>query len=507
MRKSGVLPGMRILVLAFVLLALLPIPAANAASKLSWSDCDGLQCATAQVPLDYDQPKGRQISLALVKRPATDPAHRIGSLFTNPGGPGNSGVDFVRNDAPAAYTPAVLARFDVIGFDPRGVALSTPVRCFASADEQGALLGALPPFPVGGAEERTFASANAELGRRCRERNGDLLDHVSTANTARDLDQLRQAVGDAQLTYIGHSYGSLLGITYANLFPSRVRAVALDAILDPVGWTKNSLVPFSLRVGSQQATSDALRFFLESCKRAGERCAFSGGDPAAQFDRVMARLRQGPVELDLGDGPTPISYAEVVNIMRDVLGFPPGWASTAEALEVLRQTIDGEAPAHVAAKARTALAPDGYENGNEAKLAIACGETTNPRLPLVWPLAARLADLQTPYFGASWAYISEPCSTWPGADRDRYAGPFNQAPATPLLLVNARYDAAASYARARELAQALPGARLLTVEGAGHTEEVIDSACADAAIERYLIARQLPAQGATCAQDTDPFGE
>src|SRR4029079_10668463 len=125
------------------------------------------------------------------------------------------------------------------------------------------LLGALPPFPVGGAEERAFASTNAELGRRCRERNGDLLDHLSTANTARDLDQLRQAVGDAQLTYIGHSYGSLLGVTYANLFPSRVRAVPLDAILDPVGWTKDSPVPFSLRVGSQQASSDALRFFLE----------------------------------------------------------------------------------------------------------------------------------------------------------------------------------------------------------------------------------------------------
>jgi pimeloyl-ACP methyl ester carboxylesterase len=120
---------MRFLVLLLVIAALLPIPAARAAATLSWSDCgDGLRCATAQVPLDYDQPSGRQISLALIKRQATDPAHRIGSLFTNPGGPGNSGVDFVRDEAAGAYSPGVLARFDVIGFDPRGVGRSARPR-------------------------------------------------------------------------------------------------------------------------------------------------------------------------------------------------------------------------------------------------------------------------------------------------------------------------------------------------------------------------------------------
>src|SRR3954467_11272823 len=346
---------MRFLVLLFVIAALLPIPAANAATK--WSDCgDGLQCASAQVPLDYDQPSGKQISLALIKRPAGDPAHRIGSLFTNPGGPGNSGVDFVRDDAPNVYSPGVLARFDVIGFDPRGVGRSTPVRCFDGPDQQGEFLGGLPAFPVGAEEERAYIAATAELGRRCRARGGDLLDHLSTANAARDLDRLRAAVGDAKLTYIGHSYGTLLGVTYANLFPGRVRAAAcatlcpgrvrgfaLDGILDPFGWSQDSAVPFSLRVGSQRATSDALRFFLDSCKAAGERCAFSAGDPVAEFDRVMARLKRGPVELDLGDGPVPFTYADVVNIMRDVLGFPPAWASMAGALAALRDTIDGEA--------------------------------------------------------------------------------------------------------------------------------------------------------------------
>ena len=222
------------------------------------------------MPLDYDQPSGKQISLALIKRPAGDPAHRIGSLFTNPGGPGNSGVDFVRNDADTLYSPGVLARFDVIGFDPRGVGRSTAVRCFDGPDAQGEFLGGMPAFPVGTDEERAYTAATAELGRRCRARSCDLLDHLSTANAARDLDRLREAVGDAKLTYIGHSYGTLLGIAYANLFPARVRAIALDSILDPFGWSQESAVPFSLRVGRKRATSDALRFFLESCKRAGE---------------------------------------------------------------------------------------------------------------------------------------------------------------------------------------------------------------------------------------------
>jgi pimeloyl-ACP methyl ester carboxylesterase len=497
---------MRFLVLVFVLAALLPIPAAaNAATKLSWSACgDGLQCATAQVPLDYDQPAGKQLSLALIKRPAGDSAHRIGSLFTNPGGPGNSGVDFVRNDAGNVYSPGVLARFDVIGFDPRGVGRSTAVRCFDGPDEQGEFLGGLPAFPVGAEEERAYIAATAELGRRCRARSGDLLDHLSTANAARDLDRLREAAGDAKLTYIGHSYGTLLGVTYANLFPGRVRAIALDGILDPFGWSQESAVPFSLRVGSQRATSDALRFFLTSCKQAGERCAFSAGDPVAEFDRVMARLKRGPVELDFGDGPVPITYAQVVNIMRDVLGFPPAWASTAGDLAFLRDTIDGEA--NPKAKALAAQAPEqDFANGFEAKLGIACADQAGPRLPQLWPLAARLADLQAPYFGASWAWISEPCSTWPGLDRDRYSGPYTKATSAPLMLINARYDAAASYTRARALANALPGARLLTIEGAGHTQEAIDSACADAAIERYLVKQQLPAPNATCGQDTDPF--
>jgi pimeloyl-ACP methyl ester carboxylesterase len=486
---------------------------AHAASPLSWTACDdGFECATAQVPLDYDQPAGAKLELALIRLPASDPAHRIGTLFTNPGGPGNSGVAFVRDEARDVYTDAVRARFDVVGFDPRGVGASTPVRCFDSADEQQAFNQALPAFPVGHAQEKAFAAAQADLGRRCRAHAGALIDHLSTANVARDMDVLRAAVGDPKLTFIGHSYGSFLGATYANLFPQRVRAIALDGVLDPVGWTTgrgllDAATPFSLRVGSQQASGKALRYFLDTCKQAGDACAFSAGDPVKAFDKLMNGLRQKPVELDLGDGPVTFTYADVVNIMRDVLGFTPGWPSSAAALDAVRTVQAGQpVPAPVAKQAAAVIDGD-YDNGGEARLAIACAETDNPHLPQLWPLAAALADHQTPYFGASWAYISQACATWPGRDADRYAGPFTRQTSAPLLLVNSRFDAAASYERAQLVEHTLGNARLLTIEGAGHTQGTIDSPCADQAIERYLLAGELPAPGAACADQRDPWQE
>jgi pimeloyl-ACP methyl ester carboxylesterase len=481
------------------------------AAPLTWTPCDdGFQCATAKVPLDYDKPAGPKLSLALIRLPASDRPHRIGTLFANPGGPGNSGVAFVRDEASDVYTDAVRARFDIVGFDPRGVGASTPVRCFASADEQQAFFDAQPAFPVGRDEERAFAGAQADLGRRCRTRAGELLDHLSTANVARDMDVLRAAVGDPKLTFAGHSYGSFLGATYANLFPQRVRAIVLDGVLDPVGWTTgrgslDALRPFSLRVGSQQASSRALRYFLESCDKAGPACAFSAGDPVAEFDALMEGLRKAPVQL----GPDTFTYADVVNIMRDVLGFTPGWPSTAAALAAGRAAQTGKAVSaagRAAVSAATGEAPADHDNGGEAKLAVACGETDNPGRPALWPLFARAADRLTPYFGASWAYISQACATWPGRDADRYAGPFNRKTSAPLLLVNSRFDAASSHKRAQLVERTLGSARLLTVEGAGHTQATIDSPCADGAIERYLIAGQLPAAGAVCADQADPFG-
>lgn len=206
-RLRRVLP---VLLAGGLVAALLGVPAAGAASPssaasasvphLSWSDCgEGFQCANARVPLDYDHPGGAQISLALISHPATDPARRIGSIFINPGGPGGSGVDFVRFAGDFLYSDEVRARFDLVGFDPRGIIRSTPLRCSDSLEQAFAVL---PPFafPVTRQEERVHAQFDRKLARACAQRAGAILDHMSTADIARDLDLLRRAVGDARLS-------------------------------------------------------------------------------------------------------------------------------------------------------------------------------------------------------------------------------------------------------------------------------------------------------------------
>lgn len=180
---------------------------------LAWQSCgpglEAFQCTTAKVPADYDQPSGRTLTIALTRLPAGGPAQqRLGTLFTNPGGPGGSGVDFVQQAARLVYSPAILERYDIVGFDPRGVARSDPATCFPTPADEQAFLSEGPPYPVTNDEERRFGDQVAQLAVRCQLTSPERFTVASTANVARDLDLLRQAVGDPLLTYAGYSYGT-----------------------------------------------------------------------------------------------------------------------------------------------------------------------------------------------------------------------------------------------------------------------------------------------------------
>jgi pimeloyl-ACP methyl ester carboxylesterase len=241
---------------------------------LSWTDCgDGFQCAEGAVPLDYDVPHGRSISLSLIRLPAGDPARRIGSLFINPGGPGISAVAVVRGATRIIYTSEVLARFDIVGMDPRGVGGSTPVRCHDNRDDEAAFEGGYPMFPADRQENLMATRKDRDLAHRCWSRSGWLLEHLSTANVARDMDLLRRAVGDRKLHYVGYSYGSYLGTTYANMFPDRVGSLVLDSVLDPTSYAPRSpgllgTMPF-LRQGSDVGASGTMAQFFTLCREAG----------------------------------------------------------------------------------------------------------------------------------------------------------------------------------------------------------------------------------------------
>jgi pimeloyl-ACP methyl ester carboxylesterase len=487
-------------------------PTGPAVPELRWSSCyQRFQCATVRVPLDYDRPRGALISLALIRLPASGPGAKIGSIFLNPGGPGGSGVDLVRDAGPALFSSEVRARFDLVGFDPRGIRRSTPLRCFESLREARA---ALPPFPfpVTPQEERIQVESDRAVAAACEDRGGPILNHMATADVARDMNLLRRAVGDRRLTYAGASYGSYLGATYANLFPKRVRAVIVDAVLDPIAWAtgrrgESETLPFSTRVRADQGSWPTLKEFFRLCDRFAANCAFSEGDPQERFARLAERLRKDPVVVPDGQGGTiEVTYNLLVAVTLGAMYEPAVWPQLAELLAEVETLSRADAGASLLALRTRLGAFQNYPNFVEGGPGVACSETENPDDISAWPRAARESDEDFPYFGRPWTWFSSICLPWPGLDADRYMGPFDARTSEPVLIVGNTFDPATRYQGAVRLARLLPNSRLLTLDGWGHTA-LFRSACIDSYTNDYLLTSRVPPVGTVCTPDVTPFAQ
>ncbi len=474
---------------------------------LAWHSCTepdqaGFDCASANVPLDYQQPAGPTISLALIRHRATQPGRRIGSLFFNPGGPGGSGVQALAKWS-ERFPLAVRQRFDLISWDSRGIGASTAVSCFATKQEALDFFASTPVgFPVGPTQVSNWINSYSTFGHLCDARIGDLLAHLSTADSARDLELLRRAVGEPRLTYVGITHGTLLGATYANLFPGRIRAMVLDGNIDPRAWTASDRERFlttSLRLGTDLASNDVLNAFLDRCTEAGtDLCAFAAADAAttrAKFASLLVRIRQQPIPLH-GE---PVTYAALVNDMAHRLsvvpaglGFP-GWSATAELLQTLWNGGNGGAPS-----------PKDYDE-REQRLAVQCAESPNPRYPAFYRALAVFAFQRADDVGSNWAWNDEPCASWPAVAADVYDGPWNRRTAKPILVIGNSFDPYTPYEGSLAMASLLARARLLTVDGYGHTALLNPSSCADALVGRYLVSGTLPPEGTVCRQDAVPF--
>src|ERR1700742_721055 len=302
MRKGLLL----LIAICAVAVAILPLASpANAArpgsvavgklAGIAWKSCGKqLQCAKVPVPLNWHRPGGRQIQLAVIRRLAPDQNHLIGSMFVNPGGPNETGVDFVRS-AGSELLGWGGGRFNVVSWDPRGTHGSDPVRCFISQASEDRFWRGVQ-IPVTPAQSRAYVPKAIELARRCGQVSGQLLDNISTADTARDLNYLRQLVGDRELTYLGLSYGAFLGENYANLFPTRVRAMLLNAVINPVPWPKNAESRTAYAVGSADAV---FAQFVKLCQATGPaRCALARHAPQTAAQRVASlfqRARHAPI--------------------------------------------------------------------------------------------------------------------------------------------------------------------------------------------------------------------
>lgn len=495
-----------------------PVSAAPPKPKANWSPCYRdygyrFECATVQVPLDYSNPGTAAISIAMIRLPASDPEQRIGSLFLNPGGPGGSGVDFALSVAPILYSDEVRARFDIVGFDPRGTNRSTALRCFGNPKQWAGYITPFP-YPTTPEEEVIWEAADLYVVDACEQRAGRIMDHMTTADVARDLDLLRQAVGDEGLTYAGYSYGSYLGVTYANLFPDKVRALLVDAVLDPIAWStgapgQSSTMPFSTRLRSDVGTLDTLKEFFRLCDT-GAGCAFAP-DSEDRYAALVAQLEAEPIIVPMPDGSTLIlTKALLIANSRVAMYNSFGWPSFAELLYAIETLAS---PAEVGFRLEALWRDLGlitkrgfprYPNYVEAFPGVACSDSDNPDNYAAWSAAAAASEDEFGYFGPIWTWFSSLCANWGGPMDSRYAGPFTAMTANPVLVSNTLYDPATRYEGAVTVNNLLPNSRLLTVNGWGHATLFL-SQCADQAISDYLVHGTLPAEGTVCDQDWVPF--
>ncbi len=270
--------------------------------QLNWNPCstDGAVCAAAEVPLDYGDPAGAKTFIVLARYPV-NPATKIGTVFVNFGGPGVSGVTrLIQSGFGLTLRALLMGRFDVVAFDPRGVGYSDPMQCFDTEGDRTAFGSALPVFPWLDDQERPYFDAYSSLAPRCLGRGQPIALHMSTADVARDLDLLRQAVGDDQITYLGFSYGSYLGNTYANMFPDKVRALVIDGVLNPLIWTIGRQIS-SDRIAVQAVADEFNRLCDEAAAVNPAYCLMSGPQgAAATYLAVAESLKQTPVVLPNG---------------------------------------------------------------------------------------------------------------------------------------------------------------------------------------------------------------
>ncbi len=480
---------------------------APSSATMDWGDCspfftvvqvpppifERLQagCGRLAVPLDYDLPEGPQLELAVMRIPARRPDQRIGTLVVNPGGPGGSGVSSMFDLG--GLPPEIHDRFDLVGFDPRGMVRSEPIDCF-------------PPFRAPEAEDDLWSIVHDRVVA-CASSQGWLLPYLGTNNVARDLEQLRIALGEAQLNYIGFSYGSAIGATYAELYPDRVRSFVLDGAVD-TSKPLDELLREQTLFGAEQLFAR----FAASCDLAGSQCPIAGRAATAWAD-VLDHARQGTLTVRFPER-VPLAPAEmrelpmtadfVRSLLFDLLNQPQRWQSVAGAIAAaaagdatgfLEQVLGG--PSAV-------LGRDPYLQ-LEGFVAVTCVDTHDrPSLADV-TAARRTLQAQAPTF--SDLFLAESalaCVFWPASTDPVVVGP--AAGSAPILVVGNTGDPNTPYPWAQALHERLAGSALLTWDGVGHTVFATGrSACIDEAVGRYLVDGAVPEPGTVCPGPANPF--
>jgi pimeloyl-ACP methyl ester carboxylesterase len=462
------------------------------AQHLDWEACDnGFQCARLVVPFDYAHPdSGKRFSLPVVKLAATDPARRVGALVVNPGGPGGSGVQYAegaRNEFPAA----LRARFDIVGFDPRGVAGSEPALWCQTGPQTDTFL-ATDDMPASPAQLATIVTASKQYAARCQQDSGALLPFVGTKDAARDMDVLRAALGQAKLTYLGKSYGTYLGAWYAQLFPAKVRALVLDGAFDP------DTPALQDDIVQAQGFQVALNAFTTSClAAAGCPLGAQGSSVQAAVGRLQAivvRANSHPLANHNGTGQVA-DGAMLLNGVAAALYSRSLWPDLKEGLA---GAVKGDGSVLLQlADLLLERSPNGsYSNLVDADTAISCLDRPFPRSLTAWQAAARQATQAAPLFGAPIVWGNLACAYWPVKSDPLPA--IRAAGAPPILVVGTLRDPATPYRWAQALSSDLSSGVLLGWNGDGHTAYGEGSSCVDTIVNDYFVSLKVPRSGMVC---------
>jgi pimeloyl-ACP methyl ester carboxylesterase len=457
--------------------------------ELTWQDCyEDFQCTTLDVPIDYSDLTVGTFEISVLRYLALDQANRIGSLVVNPGGPGSSGVNYAYN-AEYLFSPDITDRYDIVGFDPRGVGESAPIRCFTDSEIDANY--AADGKPDSAAELNEAIAETKKYAEKCLKQN-DHLTSFSTANAARDMDVLREALGDEKLNYMGKSYGTFMGSLYAQLFPDKIGRVVLDGAVDP------TVSQYGQVLAQAASFDDALTAFLKECSKA-KNCSLPTDVNQARkaIIALLDATAKKPIPLKNPDG----DERQVTESLL-ILGMASAFYNSEEGWPVLRtafreiKTGYGDEILKLADQYSGRLKDGSYRSNEfDSGAIIDCLDFRDTRnLTEISADAKKIAE-RAPIFGPYLAYAGLTCKYLPATTPVAITSISVEA---PILIIGTTRDPATPYAWAVGLQKIIANSQLLTLVGDGHTGHNRGSACIDDAVDAYYLNGVLPAQNLRC---------
>jgi pimeloyl-ACP methyl ester carboxylesterase len=461
--------------------------------KLDWSKCyDYFDCAELRVPIDYDDLSVGTFRLSVLRAGALDQKNRLGSIVVNPGGPGGSGVDYAYN-AEYIFSPEITDRYDIVGFDPRGVAESEPIYCF-SDEELDENLSA-DSKPDNATELAETLKESERYAQKCLE-NTDYLEHFTTLETARDMDILRAALGEKKLNYVGKSYGTYLGTLYAELFPTNVGRFVLDGAVDP------NIPMRDQNLAQALGFEKALTAFIKDCLTTVE-CPFTGSVAQARATIITTLQKVATTPLpqkDPRDDDTRLITESLIlvgiatSLYDDVDGWPRLRQAFTESAANFGDTFLELADEY------SGRNPDGTFRSNDfdSGAVIDCLDWRDTRTTEEYTKDAEEFAIKAPIFGPYIAYSGLHCQFFPQPKTARVANTTTTITTAPIIVIGTLRDPATPYSWSVSLSKIFKGSSLISLDGDGHTGHGRGSACVDDAVDAFLLKGTLPPADLMC---------